>query len=998
MNTQKRVNVNIDMNSLRKNHQKTIIKKSSIDSFNNIYIIPKKEQYQTLVIKKSSNQFHSKPKKTDKKMSSCCIKNHKSLKSAGKKFKSHKNKNFKDVLYDLLSLSSSGESLYSKKKTNDKRELTHNTINAINHRFKIFNNKYIKHLKNDNRIKYKSIEATRSKYRHINYKTSCKNNNKGDKSNRKKNIITLKENENNNIIINFFNAPISKYNKEYYINNFTNNNINNNNMNNININNNIYKDKQQKKNILQILNHTNNFNANNFSNNNKDYKNFIPIFSYINTGNNNININNINNYNDLDNTITRSKTKKRCNTSENLIPLSNTNNYIMNSQVKINNGSKSKKNSMTKDSREKYYSKYNKIKEKNKFIKNKKLKNLPPQIRIIEDMLFKEKKKKKKLKNLIKKQNNNNLNNNKSLIKNNIIIKQDYFIHSNTINNVSSHKNKTNVITFLSKVISNIEKSNNNKSSKSKKNYKYINQFMKNEKDIGRINTMKSIDIEDNRKRTPRFNHLMSKIFLPQKENKNNKNDFFNNIEKIYSNNNRVFINNQKSQSKKNQNFNTIMNNNINILSNRVSHFNISNTRYNNKKKSGHNIRKTIKSQKREKSNNAIKIKTSQVCTENKIKNSKNIKTEENLKLLSKNLETDNNNNIISTNTNNNNDNNSNNNNNNVKETIIYNIHNNTQNSIKNKIFTNVIDIKEIENQDPQYVEEYLEEILCNLFLEEKIYLENIGFQMSSDYLNNYGINPETRTCLIDSLIDLQKIFNFNERTLFITVQIFDRFLTTSIVQKLSKVEEEDLDIILTTSLLVASKIEESILYKLSDYLGILSDKYTINNIIEMEDRILKVINFNAVIPTMLDFFEVFAEKSKLNVIERNKGLFLLNIVLLDINLSQISASVIAYSIISIVTGKDCSFLLKKINEIMGKKYENYKEKLDSFLLLNNKEKINELCELINVFSKGILKTEYNHVYKKYNSAKYDFVSKMMGEIDEDSNIKETCNNSFTNP
>jgi len=988
MNTQKRINANIEKKSLRKNHQKTITKKSSIESFNNIYIIPKKEQYQTIIIKKSSTQFHSKPKKTEKKSSSCCIKNRKNLKSAGAKFKNQKNKNFKEVLYDLLSLSSSGESFNNKKKNNNKKDLTHNTINAINHRLKIFNNKYMNHIKNDNKIKYKSIEATRTKFRHINYKTYSKNN-KGDKSNRKKNIINLKENDNNNIIINFFNAPISKYNKEYYINNYTNNNINNN-MNNINVNNNRYnKDKQPKKNILQILNHTNNFNTNYNNNINKDYKNLFPIFSYINTGNNNININNINNYNEIENPMTKNKTRKRCNTPENLIPLSNSNN-IHNSQIKINNGSKSKKNSINKDSKEKYYHKYNKVKEKNKFIKNKKLQNLPPQLKLIEDMILKVEDKKNRLKNIIKKQNkNNNFNNiNKSLIKNNnmINIKHDYFIHSNTINNESSHKNRNILYNFLSKVISNIDYKNNignnTKSSKNKKNHKYIafNQFMKNDKDNQRVNTIKSIDIDDNRKRTPKFNNLITKVFPFQKENKNYKNDYFNNIEKIYinNNNNKALINHQKSQSKKNKNFNTIMNNNINVLSNRASHFNISSTKYNNKKRISYNPRKTIETQKRVKINNAIKIKTNQVSTENNLKNIKNTKTEENLNILMKNQ----------------NNNSNSNSNNNFKKTLTDNINTNTQKIKKNFILYNIIDEKEKEivNEDPQYVEEYLEEILCNLFLEEKIYLEKIGFQMSSDFLNNYGINPETRTCLIDSLIDLQKIFNFNERTLFITVQLFDRFLTTSIIKNLPKVKEEDLDIILTTSLLIASKIEESILYKLTDYLGILSDKYNTNNIIEMEDRILKVINFNVVIPTMLDFFEVFAEKCKLNSIQKNKGLYLLNIVLLDINLSQISGSVIAYSIINIVTRKDCSFLLKKINQVIDKRNEKNKENLDAFFLLNNKEKIDELCELITVFSKGILQTEYNHVYDKFNSKEFDFVSILMGETAE---TKESENNSL---
>ena len=966
MNDQKKPNIYIEKKkSLRKNQQKTITKKSSIDNLNNL--IPKKDIYQTIIINKTSSKYHSKSKKSEKKASSCCIKNRKPIKSATTKFKNQKNKNFKDVLYEILSLSSSGDCLSIKKKNKDKKEFAHNTINAVNHRFKICNNMNNNYIKNDNRIKYKSIDATKTKFRHIKNKSNFKKNNV-DKNSAKNNRINLKESDNNNIIINFFNAPISKYNKEYYINNFTNNNINN-----INGSSNIYKDKQPKKNMFQLLNHGNNINNlnclnnNYYSNNsNKDYKNIIPLFSYLNTGNNNIKINNINNYNDIEYQNTNNKARKRCNTSENLIPLVSNNN-IFNSQNRKNTGSKSKKNSINRDSIEKYNHNYNKIKEKNKYIKNKKLQSLPPELNIIENMIVKVEDKKKRLKNISKKQNNiNNIKSmNKSLNKNNFLnIKHDYLIHSNTINNESTNKN--NIYNFLSKVILNIDSKNNkNKKTnknKNKKTQKYFsfNRFMKNDvketiKENTRINTIKSIDINDNKKRAPKSKNNISKVFPFDKEKKVRKNNFFIDNEKIYSLNNKGICINKNSQSKKNKDFNTILNNNnINILSNRISHFNISSTKFYNNKKINFNPKKTIETHKRSKINNAIKIKTNQETIENNLKNNKNPKTEENLNKLIKNI-----------------------NDNKIENKIIDDIKNNLQNIKKNNF--HLIDENELINADPQYVEEYLEEILCNLFIEEKIFLDKIGFQMSSDYLNNYGINPETRTCLIDSLIDLQKIFNFNERTLFITVQLFDRFLTTSIINNLSKIEEEDLDILLTTSLLIASKIEESILYKLTDYLGILSDKYTTNNIIEMEDKILNVINFNVVVPTMLDFFEVFAEKCKLDKIQRYKGLFLLNIVLLDINLSQISGSVIAYSIINIISGKDCSFLLKQIKKINENKKDNNKENLDAFYLLNNKEKIDELCELIIVFSKGILKTEYNHVYKKFDCKKYEFISEKMG-------------------
>ena len=968
MNNQKKQNIYIEKKSLRKSQQKAIAKKSSIDNLNTI--IPKKDIYQTIIINKTTSKYSSKPKKSEKKTSFCCIKNRKPIKSATTKFKNQKNKNFKDVLYEILSLSSIGDCLSIKKKNKEKKEFNHNTINVVNHRFKITNNINNNYIKNDNKIKYKSIDATRTKFRQISSKSNYKKNNI-DKTSVKNNRINVKESDNNNIIINFFNAPISKYNKEYYINNFTNNNINN-----INGPNNICKDKSTKKNIFQLLNqgsnitNLNSLNNNYYSNNsNKDYKNIIPLFSYLNTGNNNIKINNINNYNEIEYQNTHNKARKRCNTSENLIPLAS-NNTIFNSQNRKNTGSRSKKNSINKDSTEKYNHNYNKIKEKNKFIKNKKLQSLPPELNIIENMIVKVEDKKKRLKNISKKQKNiNNINNintiNKNLNKNNFLyIKHDYLIHSNTINNESSNKN--NIYNFLSKVFLNID-SKNNKNKKTNKNknkkaqkYFSFNRFMKNDiketiKDSTRINTIKSIDINDNKKRAPNFKNVISKVLPFDKENKFRKNNFFIDNDKKYSTHNKGIFANKNSQSKKNKDFNTILNNNINILSNRVSHFNISSTKFYNSKKINFNPKKTIETHKRSKINNAIKIKTNQAILENNLKNNKNTKTEENLNKIIKNINV-----------------------NKIENKIIDDIKSNIKNIKKNSFY--LIDENELMNTDPQYVEEYLEEILCNLFIEEKEFLDKIGFQMSSDYLNNYGINPETRTCLIDSLIDLQKIFNFNERTLFITVQLFDRFLTTSIINNLSKIEEEDLDIILTTSLLVASKIEESILYKLTDYLGILSDKYTTNNIIEMEDKILNVINFNVVVPTMLDFFEVFVEKCKLNTIQRYKGLFLLNIVLLDINLSQISGSVIAYSIINIIAEKDCSFLLKQIRKLNENKMkDNSKDNLDAFYLLNNKEKIDELCELINIFSKGILKTEYNHVYKKFDCKKYDFISEKMG-------------------
>ena len=322
--------------------------------------------------------------------------------------------------------------------------------------------------------------------------------------------------------------------------------------------------------------------------------------------------------------------------------------------------------------------------------------------------------------------------------------------------------------------------------------------------------------------------------------------------------------------------------------------------------------------------------------------------------------------------------------NNNNKATIKFNPKEDGNNkSLKTKFdeHNNSSENQIIINKDPKYLGEYLDEILCNLYLEEKKFMEKIGFQISSDILNNYGINPETRTCLIDSLIDLQKIFDFNERTLFITVQLFDRYIALSVIKDIKpKLKEENLDIILTASLLIASKLEESVLYKLSDYLGILSEKYTLEDIKITENKIMNLLDFSAVSPTILDFFEVFAEKIQLTDDKKKRGLFLLNTILLDINLSQISGSVIAYAIIIILQDNNidkCKNLIEILNLMTKNYYKNKLENSESLCLMNNDEKMGELCHLIQIFAEGILKTEYNHVSEKFNCNKNDCITKL---------------------
>ena len=272
---------------------------------------------------------------------------------------------------------------------------------------------------------------------------------------------------------------------------------------------------------------------------------------------------------------------------------------------------------------------------------------------------------------------------------------------------------------------------------------------------------------------------------------------------------------------------------------------------------------------------------------------------------------------------------------------------------------------------NPQYAYEYFYEILNNLLIDENNYFEKLDLDQFNLIKNNNYINPDSRKFFINSLINIQELLNFSERTLFLTTHIFDRYINNVLMRKNIKIKEEDLDIVIVTSLIIAAKNEEIKLYSMSDYLNILPLKYNIHDLEKTEYEILSGFDFNLNIPCLLDFYEIFSIEGKLNKFQRNKGLYLLNFILLDSNLVQIPSSLIAYAVIYIVSGKYIQ--LNKLNEVYISNGEKKFIKIIS--ILKDKEIINNLCEYIKYMYKMNRTSNYNAPYNKFNTPNHYFIS-----------------------
>ena len=273
--------------------------------------------------------------------------------------------------------------------------------------------------------------------------------------------------------------------------------------------------------------------------------------------------------------------------------------------------------------------------------------------------------------------------------------------------------------------------------------------------------------------------------------------------------------------------------------------------------------------------------------------------------------------------------------------------------------------------ENPQYVYDYFYEILTNILIAENNYFENLDLSQLNLIINKNYLNPDSRKFFINSLINIQELLNFDERTLFLTTQIFDRYINNVLMKKKIFIKEENLDIVIVTSLIIASKNEEIKLYSMSDYLNILPLKYNIHDLEKTEYEILSGLDFNLNIPSILDFYEIFSIENKLNKFQLAKGLFLLNFILLDSNLVQIPSSLLAYAIIYIVSGKNIQF--NKINE----EYMNDKEKkvIKILSILKDRQMINNLCGYIRYLYKINKNSHYNAPFNKFNTPNYYFIS-----------------------
>lgn len=197
------------------------------------------------------------------------------------------------------------------------------------------------------------------------------------------------------------------------------------------------------------------------------------------------------------------------------------------------------------------------------------------------------------------------------------------------------------------------------------------------------------------------------------------------------------------------------------------------------------------------------------------------------------------------------------------------------------------------ETANPQEVVEYQSTIF------EYIQGRDAGVFVNPYYMNEQlDINAKMRSILVDWLVDVHIKFKLLPQTIFMTVNLIDRFLSHF------QTTRQQLQLVGITALMIICKYEEIYPPLLKDYVAVCDNAYTKEQILEMEGVIIQTLSFEVARTSCFAFLEQLQLRARLEPRAFVFARYILENALFDLNLLK-------YSNLLLVSG--AIFLVNKI-------------------------------------------------------------------------------------
>jgi cyclin B len=132
---------------------------------------------------------------------------------------------------------------------------------------------------------------------------------------------------------------------------------------------------------------------------------------------------------------------------------------------------------------------------------------------------------------------------------------------------------------------------------------------------------------------------------------------------------------------------------------------------------------------------------------------------------------------------------------------------------------------------------------------------------------------------LVAWLVEVHLKFKLLPETLFLTVNIIDRFTF------LRQVKKTDYQLLGITAMLIASKYEEIYAPEIRDFIYMTDHAYSKDQVLAQESAILRALDFNVTAPSAYRFLERFLKLSLSDDLIGNFGRYIIELALMNADL-----------------------------------------------------------------------------------------------------------------
>ncbi|KAL3655189.1 Cyclin-B2-3 [Castilleja foliolosa] len=263
-----------------------------------------------------------------------------------------------------------------------------------------------------------------------------------------------------------------------------------------------------------------------------------------------------------------------------------------------------------------------------------------------------------------------------------------------------------------------------------------------------------------------------------------------------------------------------------------------------------------------------------------------------------------------------------------------------------------VVDIDSGDGKNPLAVTEYIDDL----------YAHYKSAESSSCVPPNYmsqqlDINERMRGILIDWLIEVHYKFELMDESLYLTVNLIDRFLAVqSVVRK-------KLQLVGVTAMLLACKYEEVLVPVVEDLILISDKAYCRQEVLDMEKLMINTLQFNLSLPSPYVFMKRFLKAAQSDKRLEQLSFFIIELCLVEYEMVRFRPSLLAAA--AVFTAQ-CTLSGFKEWSKTCERHTNYTQ-----------DELLECAKLMVSFHEKAGSGKLTSVHKKYSTSKYGYSARI---------------------